>query len=670
MQNFVNNNYEPDVNFFNKLPNPATNEPFNRATHPADKPITAKHIFVIDSRQRNYEFYPNANNYNISIPDRYRNVTGIELKAAMIPRTEYNVNSSNKYIDFILGDFIKEVIIQDLTVIIKKNGFPINNTNTVQTYSLNISPPTLEQSHIIKRQAKITVQIDQQSYIVPNSIIIEDSGSGYSFSAPPQINLGDMNIFKVKIGFELLAELREGQYVIGGNPQFLYPHENENENIKIQSYTPNNFLNEIECALSSSILMSGHGLMPKSVNHVYRRKSWVEYYKNGTPSPPYEFNDYPLFFCSRLMSQYPNLESYNNFNADVSPKEAYETNSCKFNRIYISNILSFKINGTLPPHNLIESATISYEIKQYFKINDDEYIAFYSLSPSVISAGTVWDGINIDYIEASNPGLNINFAHWELLFASGRTNIINSASLLGFNKKNYYRNTNLKEPIQISNSTFLGTLHQNTLIPRGLTYSAENDYCLYGDPEYIVLSFKPKYGGNSISGINERVQSQPDSNIDRVFACLIYDSVNPAVLQDMSSGTTDVNIHSYGSDTNLFRTFQNSDYRPSNNYPNTGPTSQINNNVQQLTGNSGNQNVNFQKAGSMLKAMKGSDFDQKLIEFIQPIAQIHEMNIRFSKFTQLTMNIDRDDELYNFAGKEHLLMFEITCGDFLTGKRF
>ena len=45
MQNFVNDNYDPNVTYFNQLPDPATNEPFNRATHPADKPVVAKHIF-------------------------------------------------------------------------------------------------------------------------------------------------------------------------------------------------------------------------------------------------------------------------------------------------------------------------------------------------------------------------------------------------------------------------------------------------------------------------------------------------------------------------------------------------------------------------------------------------------------------------------------------------
>ena len=138
MQNFVNDNYDPNVTYFNQLPDPATNEPFNRATHPADKPVVAKHIFAIDSRQRDYDKYPNANNYNMAIPERYRNVTSIELKAAMLPRTEYNVNGSNKYIDFAVGDYISKI--QTIgSNYITKSGKPLE----AGIYKLTIEEPIL-----------------------------------------------------------------------------------------------------------------------------------------------------------------------------------------------------------------------------------------------------------------------------------------------------------------------------------------------------------------------------------------------------------------------------------------------------------------------------------------------------------------------------------------------
>ena len=64
MQNFVNNNYSPEVSYYGQLPDPSQNTPFNKATHPSDKPIISKHIFAVDSRQRDYNLYPQANNRN------------------------------------------------------------------------------------------------------------------------------------------------------------------------------------------------------------------------------------------------------------------------------------------------------------------------------------------------------------------------------------------------------------------------------------------------------------------------------------------------------------------------------------------------------------------------------------------------------------------------------
>ena len=67
--------------------------------------------------------------------------------------------------------------------------------------------------------------------------------------------------------------------------------------------------------------------------------------------------------------------------------------------------------------------------------------------------------------------------------------------------------------------------------------------------------------------------------------------------------------------------------------------------------------------------MKGADFDRKIVEFPQPVAQIFDLNVRFTKFTKLGSQ-GLDDELYDFHGKEHLLLFEITCADPKTGRRF
>lgn len=620
MNNFVNDNYDPNVTYFNKLPNPATNEQFNRATHPSDKPVISKHIFAIDSRQRDYDKYPNANNYSIPIPERYRNVTSIELKAAMLPRTEYNVNGSNKYLDFTVGDYISKIETLGSSYI-THFGKPLGKG----IHKLTIEGPILVGDHITQVQAEIDVELNTNSSII--KYIYNNQGSGYSFSKPPKISIGDFNNFKVIVGVQYHAQLREGQYVIGGNPQFT----KFDSNTTFSSWVPNNLLAEIENSMSYAVL--------KNSDYCYSRMSWTSNSSN--------LKDYPLLFTARLMSQYPTLPTYESGTNRTLP-DNYETNACNFNRVYTTNCLIFKTN-------------ISHALNDIFNVDGSDYKV---LKVDTIKLGTVNNYIL--YCQLISP-LNSNWnglsdfsvykiAHWEYLFATGDNKVVNSASLIGYNKKNYYFNSTTKNknfiniPIEVKHIKGENT----TLVPRGITYSSENDYYLFGDPDYTVLSFRPQFGGNTISGINDRVDSQPNTNIDRVFACLIFDSTQPAVLQDMSSGKSISTIGSIASSNNSSSTFINYDKTYEE--------------VKQLTGNTGAQNASYNKTPGMLRAQKGSDFDKKVVDFSQPVAQIFDINIRFSKFSKLGK--DANEELYNFHGKEHLLLFEITCGDLMTGKRF
>jgi hypothetical protein len=633
MQNFTNDNYYPDVNYFQQFADPALNEPFNRATHPADKPIISKHIFALDSRQRDYKLYPNANNYNIKIPDRYRNVTAIELKAAMLPRTEYNVNSSNKYLDFSIGDYISDIKIIGPNVI-TNIGVPYGEATNVP---LKIEAPILPGGI----SAEITVDIDKNSKIIAYNYIIQ--GSGYSYSNPPKISIGDFSDFTVTIGTLYTATLREGQYVIGGNPQFT--NQTSSTPRILQSWVPSNLLCEIENAISYAIFGDNE------LGYCYTRQPWIT---ENSGSVTNTAKDYPLLFTARLMSQYPSIDTYENTGRNQNIN--FETNSCKFNRIYTTNCLIFRSNSDFVSTGgiITDIEGFEYKIVKKDTINmgpgNTEYILYCKLTHP-FSKGTLsnkyWTGLS------SVTGYIVELAHWEFLFASGEFQIVNSASLLGYNKKNYYLSTS-NIAIEVSHPLATSSPNTTTLIPKGLSYSGENDYYLFGDPEYVILSFRPKYGGNTISGVNDRVDSQPDTNIDRVFACLIYDTVQPAVLQDVSSGKIDATLGSISYHNNTLTSFMNKD--------NTF------HDVKQLTGNSGTQNVSYNKPPGQLKAMKGADFDRKVVEFPQPIAQIFDLNIRFSKFSKLGKGDDK--ELYNFHGKEHLLLFEITCGDMMTGKRF
>lgn len=80
--------------------------------------LTSNHTYAVDSRQRDTVAYPSPSSYSIEFGTPYKNVTSIELKAAMLPKCQYNVHSGNNRIDFNLDDTVTNV-----TLINGGNGY-------------------------------------------------------------------------------------------------------------------------------------------------------------------------------------------------------------------------------------------------------------------------------------------------------------------------------------------------------------------------------------------------------------------------------------------------------------------------------------------------------------------------------------------------------------------
>lgn len=78
-----------------KIPLENTDLKKNELPHPKKEKVTSKHYVIIDSRDRDYSIYPYPNNYLIELMEPHRNVEKIELVAAMLPKTEYNIVSEN-----------------------------------------------------------------------------------------------------------------------------------------------------------------------------------------------------------------------------------------------------------------------------------------------------------------------------------------------------------------------------------------------------------------------------------------------------------------------------------------------------------------------------------------------------------------------------------------------
>lgn len=198
--------------------------------NPSEMITGSSHIVVIDSRERNKTKFPSPSHYSIRFSDTYKNITSIELKGTVLPKTEYNVHTSNNKLSFNVEDSITQAIIKDggegyQDGVYGFGAVPPNDT------MVNVSPPAINGG----TNAQLTVTVTGGSI---TSVVIANSGLGYlrgtygtyqdpanGFYRNSSVSVSltipfqpDSESFKrraniqLEVGHELVAELRPGQY--------------------------------------------------------------------------------------------------------------------------------------------------------------------------------------------------------------------------------------------------------------------------------------------------------------------------------------------------------------------------------------------------------------------------------------------------------------------------
>jgi hypothetical protein len=79
--------------------------------NPKNTKVTSKHTVIIDSRQRDYSIYTYPSEYLVNLMEPHRNVERIELIAAMMPKTEYNVNTENNLLLVYLNGVLNRCVL-------------------------------------------------------------------------------------------------------------------------------------------------------------------------------------------------------------------------------------------------------------------------------------------------------------------------------------------------------------------------------------------------------------------------------------------------------------------------------------------------------------------------------------------------------------------------------
>jgi hypothetical protein len=281
MNNSSNYSFNPDPGFSqvgnNQYP---ILKSTNRATFPSEEVYSVTETFIVDSRQRNCKKYKDPSKYRIELGDVYKNITSIELTGAIIPKSSYNVHSSNNMIDFAIGDFVSSIKIID------------GGAGYTSAPGVSFSGPPG-----VGTTATGTAIVDTAGRVT--NIIIGIAGSGYPPGEPPFIFIdappisgNSIQAFAVpEIGDHYTSTLREGEYTIGGNPV-------------AGGTDPSGLIKEIQNSLNFAVN-----------GGVY----------DSTSTTP---------FVVRVVSQYPKL------GAVAGTPEASDTNATMFNRIQIVNVNS------------------------------------------------------------------------------------------------------------------------------------------------------------------------------------------------------------------------------------------------------------------------------------------------------------------------------------------
>jgi len=89
--------------------------------------IKENYLFLVDSKKRDYINYPEPNNYTITFDIPFKNVIGIEVIDASIPRTMYTIDKYNNTIYYYIANSVSEY-----------NGIINNGSGLSKNVNMNI----------------------------------------------------------------------------------------------------------------------------------------------------------------------------------------------------------------------------------------------------------------------------------------------------------------------------------------------------------------------------------------------------------------------------------------------------------------------------------------------------------------------------------------------------
>jgi hypothetical protein len=105
--------------------------------------IKQSYTFLVDSKDRDRIIYPNPNEYVITFSTPFKNVIGLEVIDASIPRTMYSIDINNNTLYYYIGNDNDELILNGLNKI-DMNGDIIPDTSQFSVFQMPIGDYTIQ----------------------------------------------------------------------------------------------------------------------------------------------------------------------------------------------------------------------------------------------------------------------------------------------------------------------------------------------------------------------------------------------------------------------------------------------------------------------------------------------------------------------------------------------
>jgi len=200
--------------------------------HPSKFVSGADHIFIVDSRDRNLSAFPNPAFYCMRFPDKFKNVTSIELKGTVLPKTEYNVNTENNKIVFNLQDFLTSTRIVNPGMGYVDGVYTAPDITVTQPAITGGTQATVTATVTQGRIVSLVITTPGTGYLrgfygsgieLPTSGFYRNSGASINLNIPrdPSAQVFERAELELTVGNEIVAELNLGQY------DFAHPNDSE-----------------------------------------------------------------------------------------------------------------------------------------------------------------------------------------------------------------------------------------------------------------------------------------------------------------------------------------------------------------------------------------------------------------------------------------------------------